>query len=123
MLNRTATIYPRVREDGGTWRELQLRDFFLDLFVGQGDPFDVQDFLGIPRSMNAGTQAHIALDAHAGQTDDGLVQNVLDRCHQHPTKQHHGARWDLSAYGIPNVVADERASFDGWFLRPGMFGF
>lgn len=78
MLNRTATIYPRVREHGGTWGELQLGDLLLHPFVGQGYPLDVQNFLGIALGMDAGAEAHIALDTHSGQIDDGLVQNVLD---------------------------------------------
>ena len=98
MLNQIDTIYPRVREHGGTGRELQLRDLLLHPFVGQGYPFDVQDFLGISRSMDAGTQAHIALDADPGQIDHGLVQNVLDGYHQFTMTGEHGAV--LSGRGV-----------------------
>ena len=80
MLNRTATIYPRIREHGGPFGELKLGNLPLHPFIGQGYPFDFQDFLGVSWGMDAGTEAHIALDTHPGQIYDGLVQDVLDRC-------------------------------------------
>lgn len=122
VLYGTATVYPRVRDDRGPLGKLELCNLLLHPLVGQRNPFNVQDFLGIPGGMNIRAEPNVALDTQPGQVHHGFMQYILDESrsvNQVRTRE----LLRLEAYGIPNVVAHEGPSIHrGWF-GPFMFGF